>query len=87
MATNLKDMAPAPDTGETLVAVAAGDGGARHPYVAARQFAASPDAARNLSDAAHYLCTLHGRLPGVIELAAEKNLLRAAHTWFERAIE
>jgi hypothetical protein len=87
MATNMKEMARSPDIGETLVAVAMGDGGARHPYVAARQFAAPPDAARNLSDAAHYLCTLHGRLPGVIDLTGEKNLLLAAQPWLERAIE
>lgn len=42
-------------------------------------------AQRDLSDAVHALCTLHGRLPGVIEHAASRNTLAAAAEWLAAA--
>ena len=47
----------------------AATGLATHPHIAALIGANGPDAARNLADAVHLLCNLHGRHPGLIDLA------------------
>ena len=54
---------------DTLLAEA---GSGIHRYVRSADLLGGPDAARNLADAVHYLCVLHGRLPSVIDLAAAK---------------
>ncbi len=54
---------------DTLLAEA---GSGVHRYVRSADLLSGPDAARNLADAVHYLCVLHGRLPSVIDLAAAK---------------
>ncbi|PTQ10336.1 hypothetical protein CLG96_13830 [Sphingomonas oleivorans] len=38
-------------------------------------------AARDLADAAHYLCMLHGRRPGLTDLAANRTESPDAHNW------
>ena len=68
----------------------ADDGCARHAHLTALLGASGPDAARNLADAVHLLCSLHGRHPGLIELAflrsagAEKEWLSEAANAFEQ---
>lgn len=47
-------------------------GSSVHRYVRSPGLLSGPDAARNLADAVHYICVLHGRLPSVIDLAAAK---------------
>jgi hypothetical protein len=56
-----------------MLSAAAGNHGAR-------QLAA-------LADAAHYLCLLHGRFPGVIDHAATRSADNAARQWLVRACE
>ena len=55
---------------EAQLARVAGDGCARHPYLAMHCWRL-PDrtSGRDLADAVHLLCSLHGRYPGLIELA------------------
>tara|TARA_R110000787_G_scaffold209999_1_gene319898 strand:+ start:762 stop:1442 length:681 start_codon:yes stop_codon:yes gene_type:complete len=72
---------------ETLVDV---DGTAAHSHVqmllaAANDHGAHPLAA--LADAAHYLCLLHGRFPGVIDHAAMRSADNAARHWLLQACE
>lgn len=55
-----------------LIASAARDGSASHPYVASHELLDGPDAIRNLADMVHHFCTLHGRLPGLVDLAVER---------------
>lgn len=55
-----------------------------HRYVRSADLLSGPDAARNLADAVHYLCVLHGRLPSVIDLAAAKTE-SAADGWMAEA--
>ena len=50
----------------------AGEGSARHPHLAALLEGTGPHTARDLSDAVHLLCSLHGRYPGLIELALQR---------------
>ena len=72
---------------ETFVEV---DGTAAHSHVqmllaAANNHGARPMAA--LADAAHYLCLLHGRFPGVIDHAATRSADNAARHWLLQTCE
>lgn len=70
---------------ETLVALAASDGSASHPMCLRL---ASPTAlARDVADAIHALCMLHGRHPGVLDHAMTRNALPALAGWFEAAVD
>jgi hypothetical protein len=59
----------------------AAHGSGAHPYLDSDHLLRGPDAARNLADAVHFLCTLHGRHPSVIDLAAERTVDPAARAW------
>lgn len=67
----LAETASAADAG-MLDALLATSGSGAHRYVRSPELLSGADAARNLADAVHYLCVLHGRLPSVIDLAAAK---------------
>lgn len=73
------------DLGDQLVSLAAGEGSGSHPYLHSAALNAGPWATRNLSDAVHYLTLLHGRYPGPVEQAAERNRDDRAHAWFTQA--
>ncbi|MEI9850062.1 MAG: hypothetical protein WDN24_03360 [Sphingomonas sp.] len=66
-------------------ALAASDGIAAHPYL--RLLAANDEPLRDLADAAHYLCLLHGRHPGVIDHALAHAHLTVERGWLEAAAE
>ncbi|AGH47858.1 hypothetical protein G432_00650 [Sphingomonas sp. MM-1] len=57
----------------SLLANAAVEGSGGHPYVASAELREGADAIRNLADVIHHLCLLHGRHPGVIDLAVERS--------------
>lgn len=75
---------------EAHLARIAEEGCARHRHLAALIDGFGPDSARDLGDAVHLLCSLHGRHPGLIELAlnrsagAEQEWLASAADAFER---
>lgn len=75
---------------DLLTTLAREQGSAAHPYATVKLSSAAPHAARDLADAAHYLCTLHGRHPGVVDLAIEKAVPTSAPTsvrdWAEAAV-
>jgi hypothetical protein len=60
-------------------------GSVSHPYVTSAELMSGPEAARNLADAVHYLCVLHGRLPSVVDLASRKVTLEQSKGWMEDA--
>lgn len=62
-------------------------GCARHPHLHALIEGSGPCSGRDLADAVHLLCSLHGRQPGLIELAFKVGSDPAAHSWLERASE
>jgi len=67
----------------TIAALAAADGSATHPM--SRAVLPTQRAMRDLADAVHALCSLHGRHPGVIDHAADRNIQPAAQDWLEQA--
>jgi hypothetical protein len=71
--------------GARLAACVAEQGSAAHPYPVSFALLKGPQAARNLSDAVHYLCTLHGRYPGVVDHAAGRCVDAAARAWIAEA--
>src|SRR3954462_9299033 len=72
---------------EAQLARVAGEGGARHPHVNALLEASGPHAARDLADAVHLLCSLHGRYPGLVEIALQRCPKGDARSWLDRASE
>ncbi|MHA6722982.1 DUF6975 family protein [Sphingomonas sp. RS2018] len=64
-----------------LDALVATDGSASQAYVAA--LIAGRPALRDLNDAVHCLCMLHGRHPGVVDHATTHEADEAAKTWLE----
>jgi hypothetical protein len=71
--------------GATLKSMAEQEGSQAHHYISSPELNTDKEAARNLADAAHFLCILHGQQPGVVELAAMKTALPEARGWLEQA--
>ncbi|QNM83935.1 hypothetical protein H8M03_01010 [Sphingomonas sabuli] len=76
---------PAVTAAEAQIARVAADGTARHPHLAALIEASGPHAARDLADAVHLLCSVHGQHPGMIEQALALTPAGAANSWLARA--
>ena len=74
-------------TGELLFACVAEQGSAAHPYFASESLLGGPDSARNLADAVHFLCALHGRHPGIVDHAAGHTVEPEARAWLTSASE
>lgn len=72
-------------TGSLLIACVTEHGSATHPYYGSESLFAGPDATRNLADAIHFLCTLHGRHPGIVDLAATRTVDPAGRAWLTQA--
>src|SRR4051794_28997259 len=87
MANNRSVGRQAVSVAETQLARVAGEGCARHPYLNALLEASGPHTGRDLSDAVHLLCSLHGRFPGLIELALQHCPPGSAKSWLSGASE
>ena len=72
---------------EAQLARVAGDGCARHSHLNALLEASGPHTARDLADAVHLLCSLHGRYPGFIEIALQRCTAPETRAWLDRAAE
>ena len=72
---------------EAQLARVAGEGCARHPHLNALLEASGPHLGRDLSDAVHLLCSLHGRFPGLVELALQHCPAGPEQSWLARASE
>lgn len=72
---------------EMLDALVANDGTGAHGYVRSGKLSDGPDAMRNLADAVHFLCVLHGRHPGVVDHAARKSIEPEARQWLDQAAD
>jgi hypothetical protein len=66
-------------------ALAASDGSATHAHL--RSLAESGASMRDLADAVHYICMLHGRHPGAIDFALEQARTPLERGWLEAAAE
>ena len=87
MATNRNVERQPVSVAEAQLARVADNGCARHSYVAALTDATGPHAARDLADAVHLLCSIHGRHPGMIEVALSLCPKGPAQAWLSRAAE
>ncbi len=87
MATNRSVDRKPVSVAETQLARVAGEGCARHPYLNALLEASGPHTGRDLSDAVHLLCSLHGRYPGLIELVLQRSPAGPAQSWLSQASE
>jgi hypothetical protein len=65
----------------------AGEGCARHSHVNALLESSGPHSGRDLADAVHLLCSLHGHYPGLIEIALQRCPTAEAEGWLQRASE
>lgn len=73
---------------EAQLARVAGEGSARHQHLNRLLEASGPHSGRDLADAVHLLCSLHGRYPGLIEIALQHcPKTQAAHYWLSHATE
>lgn len=72
---------------EAQLARVAGDGTVRHSHLNALLEASGPYAASDLADAVHLLCSLHGRYPGLIEIALQRCASGEAKEWLDHAAE
>jgi hypothetical protein len=87
MALASVDKADSQRTGKVLIAAITDRGSAGHPYASSDDLLHGPDSSRNLADAIHFLCALHGRHPGVIDHAANRPCEPEARKWLEPARE
>lgn len=72
---------------EAHLARVADDGSARHAHLSALIESSAPHAARDITDAIHLLCSIHGRHPGVVELALPLSPNGPGHSWLRRAAD
>src|SRR3954447_11173468 len=72
---------------EAQLARVGGEGCARHSYLSSLLEASGRHSARDLADAVHLLCNLHGRYPGLVELALQHCPKGPAQDWLARASE
>lgn len=61
----------------------ASDGSANHPYL--QGLAENLEPLRDLADAAHFICVLHGRQPGVVDYALDHARVSLERDWLEAA--
>jgi len=70
-----------------LAALVNENGSASHHYGASAVLLHGDHATRNLADVAHFICLLHGRYPGVVELAAQRVTDPASRAWINHAAQ
>ncbi|WP_157217022.1 DUF6975 family protein [Flavisphingomonas formosensis] len=85
MATDAMRIHNSEGTADLIYALARNDGSAHHEYVNAPFLVEGAQSSRNLADAVHYLCVLHGRLPSVVDLAAMKAGREGLSGWLNEA--
>ena len=62
-----------------------GEGSARHSYLRSLLEGSGPHSGRDIADAVHLLCSLHGRYPGLIEIALRRCPKGPSRDWLSRA--
>lgn len=87
MATRSVEPAGGARTGGLLSACVAEHGSAGHPYFEGEALQSGAEAARNLADTIYFLCMLHGRHPGIVDLAASRTVEPAARAWLAGAAD
>jgi hypothetical protein len=70
---------------EAQLARVAGEGCGRHAHLNSLLEASGRHSGRDLADAVHLLCSLHGHYPGLIEIALQRCPKGEAGDWLSRA--
>lgn len=81
MATKVQSEIGGSTVVSTLGALVAAEGTGTHGYVHGEELLRGRHAPRNMSDAIHMLCGLHGRFPGVVDLATSRSADPVARSW------
>ena len=63
----------------------AGEGSARHSHLSALLEGAGRHSGRNMADAVHLLCSLHGHYPGLVEIALQRCPKGPVRDWLTHA--
>ena len=87
MAINRSVGRTAVSVSEAHLARVGAEGSARHRHLAALLEASGSHSARDLADAVHLLCSLHGRHPSLVEVAHRGAPEGPAREWLARAAE
>lgn len=87
MASIAPNLAHSGEAGTLLEQLVVAEGTGSHLYAASVELLSGKFATRNLADAVHYLCTLHGRHPGVVDHAATRTAHDAARKWLLQAVD
>jgi hypothetical protein len=72
---------------DAQLARVAGDGCVRHSYLNSLLEKSGRHSGRDLADAVHLLCSIHGRYPGLIEIALQRCPKGMVQDWLSRASE
>jgi hypothetical protein len=70
-----------------LLGLVQAEGSGAHRYLTSAELISGKFATRNLADVAHFLCALHGRHPGVVDLAAVRSAHDGARAWLIAAVD
>lgn len=87
MAVNRSVGHQAVSVADAQLARVAGEGCARHSYLNSLLEASGRHSGRDLADSVHLLCSLHGRYPGLIEMALQRCPKGPIQDWLARASE
>ena len=87
MAINRSVQSKPVSVAETQLARVASEGCARHPHLNGLLEATGAHSGRDLADAVHLLCNLHGHYPGLIEMALQRCSKGPIQTWLNHASE
>ncbi|HET7817560.1 MAG TPA: hypothetical protein VFK58_08295 [Sphingomicrobium sp.] len=87
MAINRSVGRPAVSVAEAHLARVAADGCTRHRHLNALLESTGVNSARDLADAIHLLCSVHGRHPSVVDLAQRNAADDASRQWLAHAAE
>jgi hypothetical protein len=85
MATNRSVDRAITGAAQAHIARVAEEGCARHPHLLSLIETSGPHASRDIADAVHLLCNVHGHHPGLVELALELTPKGAVQGWLARA--
>jgi hypothetical protein len=87
MAVNRSVGQAAVSVAEAQLARVASEGCARHSYLNSRLEASGRHWGRDVADAVHLLCSLHGHYPGLMEIALQRCPKGPIQDWLNRASE
>jgi hypothetical protein len=87
MSYHFKPETARPSVAESLGNLLVADGGRSHPYIASHIFARGRETGRDLADAVHFISSLHGRNPGVIDLTRDKPAEGGVRGWVDAAAQ